>query len=233
MRCSTISILNAFFTATLIQPFVNGQQIFGSIKHIGVEGNGIVLITVENNSTSNFSIEARNNLFDAYSPWQPMNITNFAGTAVSLVGEEYPYGELTDASFVTMPAGAVWQRQLNLTAYMPPDTTITKPTANCYYVSFPDGFWAINTDNLEAGENLATLFLSPGAARLVDLYIVSTVLHVNITAVPATPATPIATTQAVPQQPAATEMLGTQTIGIAAAETDGTSIDEYDNILGA
>ena len=200
--------------------------------HSGVEGDGIVLITVENESTSNYSIEARNNLFDVNYPYQPMNVTNLAGTQVPLVGAEYAYGLLTDASFVQMPAGAVWQRTLNITAYMPMDTTITKPTANCYYVTFPDGFWAINTSNMPPGEDLATQFLTPGASRLVDLYIDSNTLHLNVTSLPGNPATLIATTVQIPQQPAATEFVGSQTIGIASSETYGTSIDEYDNILG-
>ncbi len=233
MHCSTASILSALLSATLFQPFANAQQIVGSILHTAAEGDGIVLITVENNSTSDFSIEARNNLFDTNNPWQPMNVTNIAGKGVTLVGAEYQYGTLDDNSFVQMPAGAVWQRELNLTAYMPPDTTITKPTSKCYYVTFPDGFWAINTTDMPAGESLATQFLTPGANRLVDLYIVSSVLHINITTVPASPATLVATTEAIPQQPAATEMVGSQTVDLAAVATDGTSIDEYDSILGA
>lgn len=232
MHSSTAIILSAFFTATFFQPLVNGQQLYGSIMHKGEEGNGLVVITVENNSTSNFSIEARNNLFDTDNPWQPMNVTNFAGTEVALVGAEYSYGKLDDASFVSMPAGAIWQRELNMTAYMPPDTTITKPTAKCYYVTFPSGFWAINTSNMPEGEQLATQFLTPGASRLVNLPVVSNILHLNISALPASPATLIATTQAIPEEPAPTEVLGTQTIGLAAIQTYGTSIDEYADVLG-
>ncbi|CAD6591390.1 MAG: hypothetical protein ASARMPRED_005368 [Alectoria sarmentosa] len=232
MHCSTNSILSTLFAAALLQPFVNGQQLAGSIQQLGIEGDGIVLITVENNSTRNYSIEARNNLFDTNNPYQPMNVSNLAGTQVSLIGAEYPYGLLTDASFVQMPAGALWQRELNITAYMPTDIALTKPTASCYYVTFPDGFWAIDTSSMPAGENLATEFLTPGASRLVDLYIASNILHLNVTAVPGNSAAIVATTAAIPQQPAATEVLGSQTIGIASSETYGTSIDEYDAILG-
>lgn len=232
MHCSIASILGVLFTSTFVQPFVNGQQLIGSILHSGVEGDGIIVITVENNSTSNYSIEARNNLFDTNNPYQPMNVTNLAGKAVSLVGAEYPYGLLTDASFVQMPAGAIWKREINMTAYMPTEITISKPTASCYYVTFPDGFWAINTTGMPSGENLATEFLTPGASRLVDLYIASNILHLNITTMPGNSATEIATTAGIPQQPAATEVVGSQTIGIASSETIGTSIDEYDSILG-
>ena len=228
MHCSTASIVSALFTATLFQPFANGQQLYGSILHSGPEGDGIVLITLQNNSTSNYSIGARNNLFDTYNPWQPMNVTNMAGTPVMLVGAEYSYGLLDDASFVPMPAGAKWQRELNITSYMPPDPAITKPTSNCYYVTFPTGFWAINTTNLPEGENLATQFLTPGANRLVDLSIVSNILHLNVTTLPASPTTLVASTAAIPQQPAAAELLGTQTVGLAPIITFGTSIDEYD-----
>ena len=220
-------MLSALFTATLFQPFVNGQQLYGSIVPSGGEGEGLVTITVENNSTNNYSIEARNNLFDNYNPWQPVNITNLANKEISLVGAEYQYGQLDDASFVPMPAGSIWQRKLNLTAYMPPDTTITQPTSKCYYVTFPSGFWAINTSNMPAGKSLASQFLSPGGSSLVDLYINSNVLHTNITTIPASPATLIATAAAIPQQPAAAELLGTQTVAPLAIQTDGTSIDEY------
>ena len=160
-----------------------------------------------------------------------MNITNISGKQVSLVGAEYAYGVLDDASFVSLPAGAIWQRELNLTAYMPPDATITKPTSKCYYITFPDGFWAISTNNMPAGQSLATVFLTPGANRLVDLYIVSNVLHINITTIPASPATLTTTAQAIPLQEPANEMLGTHTIGLASLETDGTSIDEYDSVF--
>ena len=227
MHSSTASILTALFTATLFQPFVNGQQLYGTIRASGAEGAGIITVTVENNSTKNFSIEARNNLFDTYNPWQPMNITDLSNKQVTLVGAEYQYGQLDDSSFLPMPAGAIWQRELNLTAYMPPDTTITKPTSKCYYVTFPDGFWAIDTSNMPAGKSLATEFLSQGSSTLVDLYIDSNVLHTNITTTPASPATLVATAAAIPQQPAATELVGTQTVGSLAVQTDGTSIDEY------
>ena len=232
MHRSTASILRTVFTATLFQCFVNGQQLIGSILHSGVEGDGMVLVTVENNGTRDYSVEARNNLFDTNSPYEPMNVSSLAGTQVQLVGAEYPYGLLTDASFVQLPAGAIWQRELNITAYMPADITITKPTASCYYVTFPDGFWAIDTTGMPSGENLATEFLTPGASRLVDLYIASNILHLNVTTVPGSGATLTATTAAIPQQPAATEIVGSQTIGIASSETIGTSIDQYDNILG-
>ena len=231
MHSSTASILRALFTATLIHPFVNGQQLAGSISQLGgTDNDGVILVTVENNSTHNYSVEARNNLFDTYHPWQPMNITSMDGKAVSLVGAEYAYGQLDDSSFVTMPAGAVWQRALNITAYMPPDITITKPTSMCYYVTFPDGFWAIDSTGMPAGETLATEFLTPGASRLVDLYIVSNILHLNITTVPGTSASLSATsTAAIPIQPAANESLGTQIIGPNSPDTVGTSIDQYDN----
>ena len=231
MHSSTASILRALFTATLIHPFVNGQQLAGSISQLGTENDGVILVTVENNSTHNYSVEARNNLFDTYHPWEPMNITSMEGKAITLVGAEYAYGQLDDSSFVTMPAGAVWQRALNITAYMPPDSTITKPTSMCYYVTFPDGFWAIDSTGMPAGETLATEFLTPGASRLVDLYIVSNVLHLNITIVPATSASASlsATTAAIPMQPAATEVDGTQIISANSPDTAGTSIDDYTN----
>ena len=209
---------------------VNGQQLTGSILHAGVEGNGMALVTVENNSTSNYSIEARNNLFDPDYPYQPMNVSTLGGLSLKLVGAEHPYGLLDDSSFVSMPAGAIWQRELNITSYLPADITITKPTSSCFSVTFPNGFWAIDTTHMAVGEDLATQFLTPGASRLVDLYIASNTLHINVTAVPGNPATLVGTTVAVPQQAAATEMLGTQTIAIASAGTVGSSIDDYDGL---
>ena len=233
MHSSTASILGVLITTTLIHPFVHGQQLVGSIAQSGISNDGIIVVTVENNSTHNYSVEARNNLFDTYHPWQPMNITSMQGKTITLVGAEYAYGVLDDSSFVTMPSGAVWQREINITAYMPPDNTITKPTSACYYVTFPDGFWAIDSTGMPAGETLATQFLTPGANRLVDLYIVSNILHLNITTVPGTSESIVATTAVIPIQPAATEILGSQTIGLNPAQTIGTSIDQYVNIFHA
>ena len=233
MHSSTASILRALFTATLIHPFVSGQQLVGSITQSGVENDGIIVVNVENNSTHSYSVEARNNLFDTYHPWQPMNITSMQGKQIIPVGAEYAYGQLDDSSFVTMPSGAVWQREINVTAYMPPDNTITKPITACYYVTFPDGFWAIDSTGMPAGETLATEFLTPGASRLVDLHIVSNILHLNITTLPGKSASIVVTTAVIPTQPAATEISGTQIIGLTPAETIGTSIDQYDNVFGS
>ena len=232
MHSSTASIFRALFAVTLIQTFVNGQQLVGSISQPGADNDGVILVTVENNSTHNYSVEARNNLFDTYNPWQPMNITNMQGKQITLEGAEYAYGQLDDSSFVTMPGAAIWQREINITAYMPPDDTITKPTSACYYVTFPDGFWAIDSTGMPAGETLATEFLTPGAPRLVDLHIVSNILHLNITTVPATSASAvasIASTAAIPVQPAASEVVGTQVISLNSPDTIGTSIDQYAN----
>ncbi len=218
-------------TASLFQQFAYGQ-LLGAVNHIGDELGGLVLVTIENNSTGNYSMEAINNLFDATNPYQPLSIRNQAGQAVHLIGTLASYGSLSDSDFISMPPGAIWQREFNMTEYLPPNSSLTKPTSGCYVVSIPSGMWAINTTAFTAGEDLATGFFNKQDPALTYVKVVSTPLHVNITSLPESGYTADAlasmTAEPAPTQPAATLIVPSGTVGLGGgAPTDGTSIDSY------
>jgi len=219
--------LSALFTTALLQQFA-ASQFVGTIAPIGSETDGLIMVTIQNNSTGNYSIEARNNLYDDANPYQPLKVKTQAGTLVTLVGSSYPYGQLVDSAFVTMSPGAVWQREFNMTEYIPTDPTVKIPTSKCFSISFPDALFAVNTTNFVADEHLATGFLG-GAS--VETFIKSTPLHLNITVMPGTllqAATATVTAEPVGTQQAATLVQGTAKPGLGGVTPpSGNSIDNY------
>ncbi|KAK4694676.1 hypothetical protein P7C71_g2945, partial [Lecanoromycetidae sp. Uapishka_2] len=228
--CASISFMT-LLTATLFQGLVNGQ-LLGAINHIGDELGGMVLVTLENNSTGNYSMEAINNLFDDANPYQPLNVNNLAGEAINLLGNLASYGPLSDTDFISMPPGAFWQREFNMTEYLPPDSTIAKPTSECYVVSISSGMWAINTTSFTANEDLATGFFNKKDPALTYVQVVSTPLHVNITSLPETDYTAAAlasvTAEPAPTQVAATLIIPSETAGPGgSAPAYGSSINSY------
>lgn len=217
-------LLSALVTIAFLQQVVNGQ-LKGVINHVGPEIDGILLATVENTSAENYSIEARNNLFDNANPFQPLTVTTLSGTPVLLVGTQVQYGELTDSAFVSMPPGAIWQRVFNMTEYIPPDSTATKAYSACFAVSFPTGAFAVNTTDFLADEDLATGFFGKAS---VELTITATPLHLNITVEAGLSAAAAAITQSVGTQAPATLVQVSATPGLGgAAPSIGASIDTY------
>jgi len=219
--------LGACFTTAFFLQFA-ASQFTGSIAPIGAETDGFVIVTIENNSTGNYSMEARNNIFDDANPYRPLRVKTQAGALVTLVGSSYSYGQLTDAAFISMSPGAVWQRTFNLTEYIPADPKLKIPTSECFTVSFPSGLFAVNTTSFTADEHLATGFLAGASA---EIFVQSPPLHLNITVMPATAAeaaSPTVTSQPVGAQRAATLVQGTGKPGLgASAPTTGNSIDNY------
>jgi len=219
--------LGAFFASNFLQQFV-ASQFVGTIASVGHETDGLIMVTIENKSTGNYSLEARNNLFDNANPYRPLTVKTLAGTLVTLVGSSYPYGQLVDSAFVTMSPGAVWQRDFNMTEYIPVDPTLKIPTTECFSVSFTDGLFAVNTTNFVANENLATGFLGGASA---EIFIKSSPLHLNITVMPGTllqAATATVTAEPVGTQLAATLVQGTAAPGVGGAmASSGNSIDAY------
>lgn len=219
--------LGACFTTAVFLQFA-ASQFTGSIAPIGAETGGFVIVTIENSSTGNYSLAARNNIFDDANPYQPLRVKTQAGALVTLVGSLYGYGQLTDAAFISMSPGAVWQRTFNMTEYIPADPKLIIPTSQCFTVSFPSGLYAVNTTNFAADEHLATGFLAGTSA---EISIQSPPLHLNITVMPGTAvqgASPTVTSQPVGAQRAATLVQGTGKPGLgASAATAGTSVDNY------
>ncbi|KAL6716737.1 hypothetical protein ACLMJK_006305 [Lecanora helva] len=218
-------ILSALFCSCLQHLALAQYQLTGTLIPQGTEIDGLVAITIENTSTGNYSVEARNNLFDDASPYQPLVVKDLSGKAVKLVGTQAAYGPLTDDAFVGMSPGTIWQRVLNMTEYIPPDATATKPYSKCFSVSFPDGIYAVNTTDFQYAENLATGFLKGGS---VDLFIKATPLHLNITVGAGQAQAAAVATATVGLQAPASIIPGTATGMGGAAATDGsTSIDSY------
>ena len=221
----------SFAVASLL-PFCIQQlasaQFTGVIANSGMETEGLILVTIENNSTGNYSIEARNNLFDNLNPYRPLSVKTLAGQPVQLVGSSYPYGALTDAAFINFSPGSIWQRELNMTEYIPPDPTATKAYSACFSIAFISGISAVNTTDFQPDEDLATGFLSPNDNA--EIFIEATPLHINITVAPgkgASAAAVAASTTAVGTQLPATIIQGTETGVGGAAPTVGSSIDDY------
>ena len=206
------------------QPFTNAQ-LTGRMSNVGTETGGIVLVTIANNSTGNYSIEARNNLFDDANPYQPLRVKNLAGAGITLLGKQAAYGPLTDSAFISMSPGSVWQKVLNMTEYIPPDPALLNPTSECFSLYFPDGLFAVNTTNFVADEDLATGFLKGNTA---DIFITATPLHINVTVMPGKQTAGAATTATIASQEPATLIAGTASAGPGGAQpTLGSSIDSY------
>ncbi|MCJ1456952.1 hypothetical protein MMC28_007318 [Mycoblastus sanguinarius] len=217
---------NALFALSLPLPFA-ASQLIGSINYVTNDLDGLLAVTIENQSEGNYSMLARNNLFDNQNPYRPLQVKNQAGAAVALIGEQYAYGELNDEAFMTFPPGAIWQREFNMSEYIPPDATITKAYSECFVVTMPpDGLFGINTTNIQAGEALANLYLNQ---PLDDIFISTIPLHLNITVQPGVPGSAAsAATASIPTQAAATEVLGSLTMSAGQpAQTAGTSIDQF------
>lgn len=220
--------LGGLLVSAFLQQFAT-SQFSGTIVPHGNDGDGIILVTIQNESTGNYSIEARNNLFDDKNPYRPLTVKNLAGQRVALVGSLYPYPQISDEAFIPMNPAAIWQREFNMTEYMPPDPLLKVPTSQCFSISFTSGIFAVNTTDFVPGEQLATGFLGGNA---VQINIKSPPIHLNITVEPkpVLQQVPTATSTATPvgAQPAATLVQGTGAPGLGGTTPQpGTSIDDY------
>lgn len=215
-----------FFSATLLQQRFAAAQFIGSIIPYGtLEGDGVLLVTIENNSTGNYSIGAWNNLFDDQNPYKPLIVRNLKGQIEPLVGTKYPYGELTDAAFINMSPGAIWQRKLNMTEYIVPDALVTAPYSECVSIAFPADLYALNTTDFVSNENLATGFLAGKGAVIT---VKATPLHLNITVAAGRQGATVAATATVGAQNPATLVQGTNAPGLGGwVPGAGTSIEPY------
>lgn len=229
LRMYHSNALGALLVTGFLQKFA-ASQFSGTILPYGTDGDGIVLVTIQNESTGNYSIEARNNLFDEKNPYRPLTVKNLAGQRVIPVGSQYPYPQISDDAFIPMNPGAIWQRELNMTEYIPADPNLTVPTSQCFTIGFTSGIFAVNTTDFVAGEQLATGFLGGNS---VEIRIKSPPIHLNITVEPEPvlgPLPPTATSTATPvgAQPAATLVQGTGAPGFGGSTSQaGTNIDDY------
>ena len=206
---------------------LTSAQFSGQIQPIGqTETDGLILVTIANNSTGNYSIEARNNLFDDANPYRPLQVKDMGGKGIILVGTQAVYGQLDDSAFVNIAPGSIWQRTLNMTEYLPPDATAIKAYSQCFSFSFPSGsLFAVNTTDFVQAENLATGFLKGDS---VDIFVEAPPLHMNVTVQPGARAAAAAVTATVGSQLPATVVQGTATAGLGGAQASyGSSIENY------
>ena len=219
-------LLQALVTAGFLHSVTNAQlTLKGALNYVESDVSGLVLVTIENNTPRDYFVAAENNLFDNDHPYQPLQVRRQNNSLVNLIGAQYSYSQQDDSSYLNISSGVIWQREFNLTQYMPPISTAPnqQPDSECFNVSIPAVGWlASDTTDLQYGTNLATWMLQH---PLQQLTINALPLHVNITVQPPTAA---ALTQGVPAQPLATEILGTQVLSASDPRTTfGTSIDPY------
>ncbi|KAI4120907.1 MAG: hypothetical protein LQ338_006680 [Usnochroma carphineum] len=181
-----------------IAPSGLGNDFLGSLTWYSQQPD-LVLATISNNSTTNYAILAKNNLFDDTNAYQPFSVTTLSGTPVTLVGTRYPYADIDDSQFRSFPVGAVWERYFNMSEYMPPSPLINAPASQCFIFSLPSKVETLNLDEAKPGQLLADLFLTYGIAQVtVD----SNPIHMNVTVPPGTPtATALGATQSLPAEP--------------------------------
>ncbi|KAI4197760.1 MAG: hypothetical protein LQ346_002920 [Caloplaca aetnensis] len=156
----------------------------------------LVLATISNNSTTNYAILAKNNLFDDRYPYSPMSVSTLSGTPVPLVGSRHPYPDIDDTQFKAFPVGAVWSRYFNMSEYIPASAEITVPTSQCFIFSLPKLVETLNLDVAKPGQHLADLFLTNGITQVT---VESIPMHMNVTVIPGTGTTTAASpTQSIP-----------------------------------
>ncbi|KAL8921655.1 MAG: hypothetical protein Q9208_005584 [Pyrenodesmia sp. 3 TL-2023] len=179
-------------------PTGEGNEFLGSVAWYPQQPD-LLLATISNNSTTNYAILAKNNLFDDNHPYAPISVSTLSGKAVPLVGSRHPYPAIDDTQFKAFPIGAVWERYFNMSEYIPASSEITVPTSQCFAFALPKTVDTLNLDIAKPGQYLADLFLTNG---LTQVTVASNPVHMNVTVAPATGTTTGATpTQSLPAVP--------------------------------
>ena len=163
----------------------------------------IITITVANEGIHNYSILAKNNMFDNSHPFAPFTVQTSAGTPVTLAGTRFDYHTLSDSQFMSFPPATVWTRQFNVSEFLLPDAKLAVGASECFIISLPDYVPAILVDNMLPTQKLADLFFSEG---LVEVPMESIPLHHNVS------------------DPAGASTIQTLTYG--ATSTGGTALNE-------
>lgn len=163
-------------TALLRIGLAQSVQLNGTIAVDSVTSN-IITISVTNGGTHNYSILAKNNMFDNGHPYQPFTIQTTSGTPVPMAGTRFDYVTLNDAQFMTFPPAAVWTRQFNVSEFLLPDPKLAVAASQCYTIILPSTVPAILTDNMTSQQKLADLFFNGG---VVDVPLGSVPLHHNV-----------------------------------------------------
>ncbi|KAL8686999.1 MAG: hypothetical protein Q9218_006709 [Villophora microphyllina] len=193
-----------------IVPSGPGNDLMGSLMWYPQQPD-FLLATVSNNSTTNYAVLAKNNLFDDAHPFNPFSVTTLSGTPVQLVGTRYGYQEITDSQFKFFPPGMVWERYFNMSDFMPPSSSISVPTSQCFAWQLPKAVEALNVDKATSGQGLADLYFSIG---LDQVTLDSNPIHFNVTLSPGTPTTgPASAAQTIPAEPSGVFLAPAQQTG--------------------
>lgn len=161
-------------------PTGEGNVFLGSLAWYPKQPD-LLLATISNNSTTNYAILAKNNLFDDNHPFAPISVLSLSGQAVPLVGSRYPYPGIDDTQFKAFPVGAVWERYFNMSDYIPASSEITIPTSQCFAFALQKTVDTLNLDIAKPSQNLADLFLTNG---LTQVTVESNPMHMNVTVAP-------------------------------------------------
>ncbi|KAI4289128.1 MAG: hypothetical protein L6R35_001604 [Caloplaca aegaea] len=165
------------------RPPVPGSSFIGSLTWYPRQPD-LVLASISNNSTTNYYILAKNNIFDDEHTYRPLQVQTLSGEPVPLIGGRHPYPHMADSQFKNFTVGAVWQRYLNMSRYMPLSPDIQIPTSQCFRFALPQSVDALNSDLQRADQPISDLFLTNG---LVQVPVESNPLHMNVTVAPGTP----------------------------------------------
>ena len=170
--------LTRILSAALLLRVGLGQswQFNGTIE-VDSDTSNIIKITVTNEGSHNYSILAKNNMFDNAHPFAPFSVSTPAGTAVPLAGSRYEYATLNDAQFMSFPSATTWTRQFNVSEYLLPDPNLTVTASQCFVITLPPSVPAILVDNILPSQRLADIFFSGG---IIDVPIGSIPLHHNV-----------------------------------------------------
>ncbi|KAL8660668.1 MAG: hypothetical protein Q9202_006325 [Teloschistes flavicans] len=199
-----------------------GNDFMGSLTWYPQQSE-FLLATVSNNSTTNYAVLAKNNLFDDAYPFNPISVTTLYGTPVTLVGSRHGYSSIDDTQFRAFPPGMVWERYFNMSDYMPPSSSIKVPTSQCFQWQLPKTIEALNLDRATAGQGLADIYFSYG---LTDVTVDSNPIHFNVTIAPGTPTAGAASAvQTIPAEPSGIYLKPAQQSGSIINLLQGTAAD--------
>ncbi|KAL9020033.1 MAG: hypothetical protein Q9185_002722 [Variospora sp. 1 TL-2023] len=165
------------------RPPVPGSSFIGSLTWDPRQPD-LVLASISNNSTTNYYLLAKNNIFDNEHTYRPLRVKTLSGDPVPLIGGRHPYDDTNDTQFKKFPVGAVWQRYLNMSAYMPLSPDIQIPTSQCFQFALDETVDCVNSDVKKPDQYLADMLLLNGFEQVP---VESNPLHMNVTVAPGTP----------------------------------------------
>ena len=175
---SFLRLARILSAALLLRVGLSQSVQFNGTIEVDSDTSNIITITVTNRGIHNYSILAKNNMFDNAHPFEPFSISTLAGTAVPMAGSRYEYATLNDAQFISFPPATAWSRQFNVSEFLLPDSNLTVAASQCYIITLPPTVPAILVDNISSSQRLADIFFSGG---LTEVPMGSIPLHHNVT----------------------------------------------------